>query len=352
AAKPATMASITADPALKGTSTVAFSGDVRNVTSSSVLLTVAGSTSGVAAGLSCRTAAGSAADCASGAVRTVKVAPVRPLVPGQTYVLSVTSGVVDGSGSAVTPVAKSFRASTVEQETSLRAASTWQKGKSSGAYGKRYVTDNRAGAAVSLTVRGSKVTWFTMTGPAQGKATVYVDGVKKARVDTYSPEARWKVAKTLKGLGKGTHQLRIVVAGRKSKASKGTGVVVDAVRSGAKLVANPRSRTSWGVAKTSTASGGSYAVTGLKGATSSFTFKGTSVSWVTVTSPTMGKAKVYVDGVLKARVDNFSKRSAFSVRRTLTGLSDGTHTVKVVVTGTKRKAARGTDVVVDKWVVG
>jgi hypothetical protein len=82
------------------------------------------------------------------------------------------------------------------------------------------------------------------------------------------------------------------------------------------------------------------------------TFRRTSVSWVTTTGPAMGKAKVYVDGVLKLTVDNYAKRAAFNVRRTIKGLTDGQHTIKVQVTGTKRRAATGTTVVVDRWLVG
>ena len=65
----------------------------------------------------------------------------------------------------------------------------------------------------------------------------------------------------------------------------------------------------------------------------------------------MGKAKVYVDGVLKTTVDNYGKRSGWNLRRTVTGLSDALHTVKIVVTG-KRRASAGTMVVVDRWLVG
>jgi hypothetical protein len=101
-----------------------------------------------------------------------------------------------------------------------------------------------------------------------------------------------------------------------------------------------------------TASAGGYAVSAKKGATVSFTFRGTSVSWVSAKGPAMGKAKVYVDGVLKGTVDNFAKRSGSRLTRAYTGLADKVHTVTVVATGTKRKASKGTSVVVDRWLVG
>ena len=351
-ASAATTTTVTTSSALRGVSTAAFSGAVRGVPAAAVQLRVAGSSSSLAVGLSCADAAGTTVDCAASGVRRVSVQPTVALVPGQSYTLAV-AGVTDVAGTAVAAVSAGFRASTSEQESSLRAGYLWQKAKTGSAYGRSYVTEQRAGAAVAVSFTGTKVTWYTMTGPTQGVATVYVDGVKKARVNNYAAANHWRVARTIKGLKAGKHQLRIVVAGVKgAKAGKGTSVVLDAVRAGKTLTTSPKAVATWRTAKATTAAGSAYAVANLRGATTSFTFRGTSVSWFTQTAPTMGKAKVYVDGELKGTVDNFSKRSKWNVRRTVSGLSDAQHTVRVVVTGSKRKAAKGTDVVLDRWLVG
>ncbi|HEX6935761.1 MAG TPA: hypothetical protein VF227_04510, partial [Actinomycetes bacterium] len=348
----ATTATVTTSSALRGVSTVVFSGGVRGVSVAAVQLRVAGSSSALAAGLSCADAAGTTVDCAASGVRKVSVQPTVALVPGQSYTLSV-AGVTDVAGTAVAAVSAGFRASTSEQESSLRAGYLWQKARTGSAYGRSYVTEQRAKAAVTVSFTGKKVTWYTLTGPTQGVAIVYVDGVKKARVNNYAAANHWRVARTVTGLKAGKHQLRIVVAGVKgAKAGKGTSVVLDAVRAGKTLTKSPKAVATWRTAKATTAAGSAYAVANLRGATTSFTFRGTSVSWFTQTAPTMGKAKVYVDGVLKGTVDNFSKRSKWNVRRTVSGLSDAQHTVRVVVTGSKRKAAKGTDVVLDRWLVG
>ena len=348
----ATTTTVTANPALRGVSTVAFSSPVRGISATTVRLQAVGSAATTAVGLTCKDTAGAAVDCATGDVRTVAVQPNVALIPGQAYTLSV-SGLLDTAGAAVATASAGFRASTSEQESSLRAGFAWRKAKSARAYGRSYVTEQRAGATVTVPFSGTKVSWFTMTGPTQGVATVYVDGVKKARVNNYSATTTWRVTRTVKGLRPGAHQLRIVVAGVKgAKAGKGTSIVFDAVSNGTALVATPKSVTTWRTAKATTASGAAFAAANLRGATTSFTFRGTSVSWFTQTSPAMGKAKVYVDGVLKTTVDNYSKRSIWNVRRTVSGLSDATHTVTVKVTGSKRKASTGTEVVVDRWLVG
>jgi hypothetical protein len=346
----ATTATVVTSPALMGRSVVTFSADVHATTASVVSLRVVGGAE-VGAIPRCTTAAGAAVACTA-SFRTMSVTPAAPLVPGQSYTLAV-GGVVDGSGAAV-PATGTFRASTVEQESSLAAAPRWRSVRATGAYGHRYLTADRKGASVSFRFTGRKVTWFTTTGPAQGRATVYVDGVRRARVNNWSSKTVWHVARSVTGLKAGSHVLRVVVTGRKGATSgTGTAVAFDAVQVGKrKVVKTPVVSASWGYARSTAASGGGYAVEHLAGAAMSFAFRGTSLTWVTGTGPTMGKARVYVDGVLKARVDNYAKRAHWGVRRTVSGLSAAVHTVVVVPAGTKRKASKGTDVVVDRWLVG
>jgi hypothetical protein len=345
----ATATTITASSALRGTSTLRFSGDVSGVSAATVRLVASTGTS-VPAALSCRDSAGSVVAC-SGTVRSVGVRPAAALLPGASYTLSVGTGLSGSGDSAVTPASTSFRASTKEQENSLRAGFTWAKGKAGSAFGKSYLVESHRGATLTTAVRGTKATWYTMTGPDQGKATVFVDGVRKGTVDNYSAKRTWRVARTVKGLSATRHTLKIVVTGTKSRASTGTGVVVDAVRVGKTLKAAPTTKATWRRAGSAKASGRAYSVASAAGASTSFTFRGTGVSWSTETAPTMGKVAVYLDGVRKATVDNYSAKAKWNVLRSITGLSNTTHTVKLVALGAKRKASRGTDVVVDRWLV-
>ena len=340
-----TTVSLTASRALTGRSTATFSAAVTAVTGS---LSAGSSTVPVTVG--CTDAAGAVVSCGSGAVRGASVQPAVRLVPGQSYVLQVS-----GTDAAGRPAVGSvtFRASTAEQESSLAAGYRWGVVKSAKAYGRSYLSAAAKGSALSTTFRGTSVTWYTMTGPGQGRATVYVDGVAKGKVNNWSAATRWHVARTVKGLKPGTHTLKVVVAGRKGAASgTGTAVAFDAVKVGKKLTAGPRTTATWSRLASASASGRYYAASAVKGSTASFTFRGTSVSWLTARGPAMGKAKVYVDGVLKQTVDSYAKKAGWNVRRSLTGLTDRVHTVTVKVTGTKRRASTGTTVVVDRWLVG
>jgi len=341
----ATTVSVSAARSLLGRSTATFSADAHGV--SAALAPAAGPS--VAVAVACANAAGASVTCAAGPVRSVAVTHASPLVPGQRYTLTVRGA--DSLARSVSGV-QSFRASTDEQETSPAAGYRWRTAASTKAYGRSYLVESGKGATATVAFSGTAVTWFTMTGPAEGRASVYVDGVKKAKVNNWSAAARWHIPRTVTGLKPGTHRLRIVVAGAKgSTKGVGTDIVFDAAKVGKKLLTTPATVTTWRRAATSAASGGAYATTAQRGATASFTFRGTSLAWVTARGPAMGKAKVYVDGVYKLTVDNYAGRSAWNVRRTVTGLSDTTHTVKVVVIG-KRRASSGTTVVVDRWLVG
>ena len=93
------------------------------------------------------------------------------------------------------------------------------------------------------------------------------------------------------------------------------------------------------------------AASAQKGDAMSFTFRGTSITWVTQRSVNQGKVGVYVDGVRKAVVDNYAARTAFGVKRVVSKLSDTVHTLNLVVLGTHHKGATGTWVTVDRFQV-
>jgi hypothetical protein len=70
-------------------------------------------------------------------------------------------------------------------------------------------------------------------------------------------------------------------------------------------------------------------------ATATFSFDGTDVAWVSQRGPKRGKAKVYLDGTLMAKVD--LKEAATSARQIVYaagGLAAGPHTLSVYVKGT------------------
>ena len=66
----------------------------------------------------------------------------------------------------------------------------------------------------------------------------------------------------------------------------------------------------------------------------------------------MGKAIVYIDGVSKGTFDNYSGVSIYKYDRTITGLTDAAHTIKIMVASTKNAAAKDSVIAVDGFQIG
>lgn len=88
-----------------------------------------------------------------------------------------------------------------------------------------------AGDSLEVTFDGPTVRWIGPDSSNHGTADVYVDGVKKATVDSYAPSPAFqRVLYEANDLGQGSHTVKIVVTGeRGTSASQGTFVSVDAI---------------------------------------------------------------------------------------------------------------------------
>jgi hypothetical protein len=80
-------------------------------------------------------------------------------------------------------------------------------------------------------------------------------------------------------------------------------------------------------------------------------FRGTAISLRTITGPAFGKAQIWVDGTLVRRLDLSAAATTYDVTRTVGGLADRVHTIRVVVVGTAGTSGTGTNVAIDGWLV-
>lgn len=97
-------------------------------------------------------------------------------------------------------------------------------------------------------------------------------------------------------------------------------------------------------------SGGSARTSNSKGATATFSFTGTSVSWISALANDRGIARVYIDDAQDASVDLFSASKIFKRKvYAKTGLADAAHTLKIEVTEGKNSASSGTQVDIDAF---
>jgi hypothetical protein len=88
----------------------------------------------------------------------------------------------------------------------------------------------------------------------------------------------------------------------------------------------------------------------VAGAEARLAFTGTGVTLLTKRGPSMGFAELWIDGSRVVTWDLSASTGAF-VRRSVTGLDDADHVVRLVVTGRSGAHGRGRAVVVDGWIV-
>jgi hypothetical protein len=99
-------------------------------------------------------------------------------------------------------------------------------------------------------------------------------------------------------------------------------------------------------------SGGSAVMAMDAGSQATLTFTGTGVTWIGFSDAWSGIAQVYVDGALVNNIDTFAAtQAAQATQYSVTGLTNGAHTLKIVVTGTKNAQSGGSWVWVDAFDV-
>jgi hypothetical protein len=100
-------------------------------------------------------------------------------------------------------------------------------------------------------------------------------------------------------------------------------------------------------------SGGSTAWSRTPGARVTFSFTGTSVTWIGYRSSDSGIARVFVDGIFVSDVDLFARLSS-EIRVpafTVTGLTNSSHTLTIEVTGLKNQDAVAVDTLDPRIIV-
>jgi GH25 family lysozyme M1 (1,4-beta-N-acetylmuramidase) len=351
------LATITTPTGVAGPVTVSFNEIALGVTPSNVVLRVADTGADVPSSRTCVSKDGRTVDCQTGKVVAVTLQPDEGLISGQTYTAVVNpaeaaSPVVDRSGNAALMTELSVTMPTDVEQGSAAVRYSWRTVSRSGTYGGSYFTEHLDGASASFSFMGSQVTWYTVTGPTQGKASISIDGRARGTFNQYASTTRTKVAHVFSGLAKGEHTITVRVLGQVgAPGASDTQVAIDAFRSGGKTWQTPDLDPSWRNLHIAGASGGSVVVSDSARASLSFRFRGTGVTWETVRGPAQGRAQLFIDGALVKTVDNYAQQPTSRVTRTIASLLDGVHELRIVVLGSSRPASRGTFVSVDGFSV-
>jgi hypothetical protein len=226
----------------------------------------------------------------------------------------------------------------------------WGTRRDARAIGGAYVVERRAGAEASFSFQGGQVRLDTIRGPASGRARIWIDGAGVRTIDGYAHRfARAWVR--FDGLGPGAHTITVEVLGTARPVSDGTNVGIDAVRAGGQMRPNPvPDPATWAPTPAGGATGGGSVMSDVAGAEARLAFTGTGVTLLTKRGPSMGLAELWIDGHRVVTWDLSSATSGF-VRRTVTGLGDEPHAVRLVVLGRNGSHGNGKTVVVDGWIV-
>lgn len=361
-------------PTLVDGVTARFASDVDGVSyGDNFTVTLTGGLTSLPGAVTCRNASGAVlGTCATG-VRSVNWKPPAPLTPGQKYTAKINP---DGASTPITvstsggpvdvaPATLNFRSSTVEQETSFAAGPRWRTANSAAAYGGSYLVDHLGGARVHFKFNApvrTQVSWYSLLGPSQGQAQVYIDNVLIRTYNNYASSFIYRYRRSFT-INAGNHVFSVIVRGLKgATAGTDTQVTVDAFAIGGTLYTTPATCGSplatnnctlqqWRIAGASGASGGTYAIGNLGGATFYFIFRGTGLDAYGVKGPSFGRGAVYIDGLYKGTIDFYAASTQFGYRMSYRGLSDTVHTWRIIISGTRNPSSSGTNVGLDRWVV-
>jgi hypothetical protein len=204
-----------------------------------------------------------------------------------------------------------------------------------------------AGETMTVAFRGTAVSWIGYRGPDAGIATVQIDGGAATQVDLYAASPSYQpIVFSSTGLSDANHTLKITATGGRNAASTGARVVVDALdvmTPGRRYEEYEKSITYVGMWTPDNDarvwSEGNTATSNVPGATATFTFTGTSVSWIGCEkNSAAGTADIYIDGALvKAQVRLGQDYPTEGYQMTIfraDGLANTQHNLMIKVTNT------------------
>lgn len=209
---------------------------------------------------------------------------------------------------------------------------------------------NTLDAAASYTFDGTGVELYTQKGTGGGKFDIYLDNVKVLTYDSYASSILHQVlAYQTTGLSAGPHTIQVVVTHTKNANSSNYNVHVDyikALESAPTVVeidntdANIDYAGDWNSIERAQSHDGTISYSNTTNDYAEYTFNGTGVQFYTQKGPSAGKIGIYLDDVLQATYDAYASSGQHQVLAyDAQNLTAGSHTIKIVVTGTKNANA-------------
>ncbi|MGI8682835.1 MAG: hypothetical protein ACR2JO_12060 [Mycobacteriales bacterium] len=244
---------------------------------------------------------------------------------------------------------------TVQESAPAVQYNGWKSYADPAARGGTFRMSGTAGDTATFSFTNDGIGTLVRSGPDQGKVKISIDGVAKPAVSLWRrDQGPWSQLVYLCTWGH--HTVVATVLGQKNDLSTGTNVTFDG------FFVKPTNYTedtstkiaynTWLGATSTSASGGSYRVSGRADAVITFPFTGTGVEFVSARGPAFGKVSVQIDAQPAVTVDLYAATTSWqSVAKSFSSLASGQHRITVKPLGVKNGASSGTSVVVDAFVV-
>jgi hypothetical protein len=265
-------------------------------------------------------------------------------------------------------IAQEASVTRIEQDDpGIAYSGNWYSNDSPNHSGGVSALTNARGARATLTFTGTGIRWIGVMDRWSGFATVSLDGAMTI-VNAYrDADGYQEVLFAATGLSSGTHTLSIEVTHERGPGTEGSWIWIDAfdVENGSLLPGGVTAETGrveeshaallyqghWYSNLNPGHSGGSATMATDAGARVTIGFNGTGIAWHAYRDEWSGVARVYVDDVEKATVDNYRAPAARGVPYRIDGLAPGTHTLTIEVTGTHNESAKGSWIWLDAFDV-
>jgi hypothetical protein len=217
---------------------------------------------------------------------------------------------------------------------------------------------NQPGASAEFKFQGPTISIIYGRQTNGGSFTITIDdSILLDTIDSLSTSEVGEQLVTYSDLGDGPHKVTVQAVGQPNAAINDHFCVLDGFIVGgpaAQMVDDQSGQLAWTGPwmpyKFRNGLSGTVSFSKNQGAKASFTFSGTSISWVYAKQQNAGIAQVSIDGVPVDSVDQYSPISLGYQVNTYSGLVEGTHVISIEVSGRRNPSASDTYVIVDAFM--
>jgi len=240
------------------------------------------------------------------------------------------------------------------------SGSDWAQSSTAGLYDSTESYAWYAGDSVTFQFNGTQISYVYGMAENQGYSNIYIDGsLVQSNLDPYlapsglTANYLWQKLWTYGGLAPGNHTIQVVATGTHDPSATDHYITVDAFIVGTSYNDNSSSVSysgTWTAATTTGLWDGDEHYTNTTGNSATFSFTGPFVTYVYSPFTNMGIANISIDGVSHGTLDEYCPTNIFQGSVTFSGLSAGSHTLTVAVSGSKNSASTGTYLTTDQFI--